>query len=76
MLFLHIIGFGFVLDSPLLLLINYDFFNVELQTPLWLLCGFVISSLIAIFSKKAYYLVLLISISYFVYGIFLSFRGI
>ncbi|RDU56639.1 ComEC/Rec2 family competence protein [Helicobacter sp. MIT 99-5507] len=76
MLFLHIIDFGFILDSPLLLLINYDFFNVELQTPLWLLCVFLISSFMAIFSKKIYYLVLLISILYFLYGIFLSFRGI
>lgn len=76
MLFLHIIDFGFILDSPLLLLINYDFFNVELQTPLWLLCVFLISSFMAVFSKKIYYLVLLISILYFLYGIFLSFRGI
>ena len=76
MLFLHIFNLGFILDSPLLLLINYDFFNVELQTPFWLLCGFVIISLLAIFSKKIYYLVLLVSILYFLYGIFLSFGGI
>ena len=76
MLFMHIIGFGFILDSPLLLFINYDYFDVELQTPLWLLCGFGVASLLAMFSKRAYYLVLLISILYFLYGIFLVIRGV
>lgn len=71
MLFMHIIGFGGILDSTLMLLINYDFFNVELQTPLWLFSIFLIVSIAAIFSKKMYYFVILMSILYFLYGIFL-----
>lgn len=72
MLFMHIVGFGGILDSVLIPVINYDFFNVELQTPFWLLCVFIISSLIAIFSKRIYYLVISISILYFVYGVCLT----
>lgn len=72
MLFMHIIGFGGILDSILILLINYDFFNVELQTPLWLLSIFILISIIAIFTKKMYYCVMLISFLYFLYGIFLT----
>lgn len=75
-LFLHIIGFGGVFDAPLFAIINYDFFNVKLQTPFWFLIVFVICSLLAIFYRRAYFVVIILSIIYFFYGILYFFKDL
>ncbi|RAX53831.1 hypothetical protein CCY99_05470 [Helicobacter sp. 16-1353] len=70
-LLLHIIGFGGILDEPLFAVINYDFFNVKLQTPFWFFIIFIVCSLMAMFSKRIYLLLLALSGIYFLYGVLL-----
>lgn len=65
---LHLVGLGGSLDFLLLYMLNHNYFNVELQTPLYFLLFFLASSFVAIFSRLAYYFVIILSIAYFVYA--------
>ena len=68
LMFLHLVGFGGVLDSPLLWLFSLPEESVENLLPLWAMLGYVGLSLGAIWSRKLFYGVLGVAL---IYGIYL-----
>lgn len=72
---LHIVGFGGIFDRILSLVVNHQFFYIELKTSLIFLCGFLALSLLAIRQKVAYYAVNAISLLFFFVGIYKFIKG-
>lgn len=75
-LIMHLLGVGGGMDFLLSLMLNREYFNVELQTPLYFLVFFVMSSLVAIFSRYAYYFTLGVSALYFLYAMWRAYERI
>lgn len=61
MIFLHLLGLGGLLDPLLDRFITLDLAFVEFSTPAWLLVGYVLLSLAAVFWRRIFYLLLLVS---------------
>ncbi len=74
-LVLHLVGCGGIFDKMLFFVVNQNFAFVELKTPLVLLCVFVGLSLIAIRNRYAYYALNAVSLLYFLYGIYIFYKG-
>lgn len=70
---MHIAGIGGILDPVLYPILNYNYFNVELQTPLTFLIIFIFCSFVGIFNRIFYYIAISLSFLFFLYG---SLRGV
>ena len=68
MMLLHIIGAGGVLDAPLLWLFNLADDSKEIFLPLWAVFIYLFLSLLAVWYKKVFYLILGLG---FVYGVYI-----
>lgn len=51
-LILHIVGFGGLLDVPLIYFFNFKLYGTDISIPLWLLIAYIVASLAGIFSRK------------------------
>ena len=51
-LLLHLVGFGFLLDAPLLEFFNFKLYGTDMKIPLWLLLTYTGVALASIFSKR------------------------
>ncbi len=68
-LFVHIIGYGGILDEVLLWFLNQDLEVFKINTPLWFFIIYIIVSGMAIFNKKAFILlnILLFGFTTYIY---------
>jgi competence protein ComEC len=68
-IFLHLIGFGNLLDSPLKILFDFHSDTKEITTPLWFLILYLVSSLVAMFRKEAFYFTLFLMILFYLFAL-------
>lgn len=66
-LFLHIIGFGNLLDDYILYLLQYEMSIYEIETPFWFFIFYVFLSLASIFNKKAFLVLNILLVLYNIY---------
>jgi len=66
-LFLHIIGYGNLLDEYLEYFINLKFFIYDIATPLWFFILYVVISLLSIFSKSAFLILNILLLGFNIY---------
>lgn len=68
-LLLHFIGYADILDSYLVLFLEYEMYVFEVVTPLWFFIFFVTTSLASIFYKRAFVLlnILLVLFNIYIY---------
>ncbi|MGB7402092.1 MAG: ComEC/Rec2 family competence protein [Arcobacter sp.] len=66
-LFLHLIGYGGLLDSFLNIAINMKFHSFEVMTPLWFFITYIIFSLLAIIRKEAFWVLNILFVSFNLY---------
>ncbi len=69
-IFLHLIGFGDLLDSLLISLLQLNPHAVKIAVPNIVLYGELLLSFLAVFRKEALYLLLVYCISVFIYSIY------
>ncbi|PID47714.1 MAG: competence protein [Proteobacteria bacterium] len=63
--FLHLVGFGDLLDVGIIKLLNISFEGSNIQTPLWFLCVYIILSLLGILNRYLALAVASLGILYF-----------
>ncbi len=66
-LFLHFVGFGYLLDTALLEFLDFKFQGADYTLALWQFLGFVILSLLAMFSKYLALFVVLLNLIPFIW---------
>jgi competence protein ComEC len=66
-LFLHIFQIGYLFDSFILKMINIKISYIQIQTPLYLYIGYILSSIMAIRYKIFFYLSLFVSLIFFIF---------
>lgn len=64
-LFLHIVGFGGILDDGIIQFLNYKTESIEFFTPLWLLFVYLFFAILSAYRAIFMLVILIISISYF-----------
>jgi len=69
-IFLHLIGFGNLLDDTLQFLIHLDAHAAKVHLSIWYLVVEIFLSLVAIFKKEALYLLLFYTLCIFIYSIY------
>ena len=66
-LFLHIFGYGGLLDKAVVKLFSFDISSIEIKTPLWFLMLFISTSLLAIYKKIFLYILIFLDALFFAY---------
>lgn len=66
-LFLHLIGYGSLLDSFLVIAINMKFYIFEVITPLWFFITYIVVSLFAIIRKEAFVVLNILVVAFNLY---------
>ncbi len=66
-LFLHIFGYGGVLDGVVLKLFSFDISSVEIKTPLWFLILFISTSILSVYKKIFLYILIILDMLFFAY---------
>ena len=66
-LFLHLIGYGSLLDSFLVIAINMKFYIFEVITPLWFFITYIVVSLFAVIRKEAFVVLNILVVTFNLY---------
>ncbi|RXJ79158.1 ComEC/Rec2 family competence protein [Arcobacter sp. F2176] len=66
-LFLHLIGYGSLLDSFLVIAINMKFYILEVITPLWFFITYIVVSLFAVIRKEAFVVLNILVVTFNLY---------
>jgi competence protein ComEC len=66
-MFLHLIGFGDMLDAVVLKLFSFKAEIYKIQTPLWFLLSYLVVSILAIFHKSIIFVILGFNLLFFVF---------
>ncbi|WP_419766860.1 ComEC/Rec2 family competence protein [Arcobacter sp.] len=66
-LFLHLIGYGSLLDSFLVIAINMKFYIFEVITPLWFFITYIVVSLFAVIRKEAFVVLNILVVAFNLY---------
>lgn len=69
-IFLHLIGFGDLLDRPLVALLELNPHAIKLEIPIAILAVEILLSLLAVFKKEGLYLLLFYTLFVFIYSIY------